>query len=155
MSVTYTNEIKTNLLDPLKGLIFAEFPIVELVCEPGFDAANMTHGEYIRYWLLDSTEVAKFAIGETREYEVEIVYYFDVRRRQVKKAFDDVYSDRLEHLKRLLDNNSSYNDGTYRWHNIEIDVSPFQTVEQLEDIEEEQTMAVRLLCLITRSNIRG
>ncbi len=153
MTITFSNDQKTHISDPLRSLIFTEFKPISVAFEPTFNSAKMSHGEYIRYWILDSSEVSKFSKGETREYEVEIVFYFDTKRHRVKKAFDDVWSDRAEHLKRLLDNNSAYNDGTYRWHELQVSVSPVQAVSELEDIEDD-TMAVRLLCLITRSNIR-
>ena len=154
MAVSYTVEIKTNVSDPLRSLIFSEFSPIDCVMENGFQGSRMTTGEYIRYWFLDSTEVSRFADGETRDYNIEIVYYFDVRYYRSKQAFDEVYSDRLERLKRLLDNNSCYNDGTQRWHKITIETNPIQTVEELEGIEGEETIAQRLLVTITRNNFR-
>ena len=154
MSVTYSNEIKTNIGDPLQLLIFTEFKPIAVVFEDKFNPSKLTHNEYIRYWFLDNTELSKSASGETREYEVEIIFYFDTKRHRAKRAFDDIWSDRTEHLKRLLDNNAAYNDGTYRWHDIQCSIGPAQSVSELEEIEDESTMAVRFLCLITRSNFR-
>jgi hypothetical protein len=155
VTITYTNVAKTNILDPLQLLVFTEFKPTPVEMSESFDSSLMTRGEYIRYWLLDSGEVEKHSDGETRDYEVEMVYYFDVTRHEYKKAFDDVYSDRMEHLKQLLDENRSYtSSSTYRWHNIVVETDPIQTVEELEEIEEEETIAQRFLVTITRSNFR-
>ena len=155
MVVTYTNEIETNISDPLYSLLNTEFKPVDIRMHYEFEPEFMTRGEYIRYWFLESTEISRFAQGETRQYEVEIVYYFDLTRSRTRKAFDDLYSERLERLKRLLDNNTSYDDGTYRWHELDITINPIQTVEELEEIEAEETMALRFLVELTRNNIRG
>lgn len=154
MAITYTNDMKTNISDPLRSLMYTEFAPVDVVFDNMLDPARMTRGEYIRYYFLDSNEVAKFSSGETREYTLEIVYYFDTRLYREKKAFDNLYSDRVEHLKRLLYNNFSYNDGTYRWHNLAVELEPIQTVEELEDIESEETMAQSFIVTITRNNYR-
>jgi hypothetical protein len=153
MTISYTNDIKTNISDPLQLLMFTELKPIPVELEEIFNPANMTRGKYVRYWILGSDEEAKHSDGETRNYEIEIVYYFDIERHDIKKAFDS-YSDDKEHLKRLLDNNNSYNDGTYRWHNLVVAEDPLQTVEELEEIEDEQTKAQRFLVTITRSNFR-
>jgi hypothetical protein len=153
MSITYTNEVRTNVSNPLQSILFTELKPIPVELEEKFNPAHMTRGKYVRYWFLDSSEVAKHSDGETRDYEIEIVYYFDVARHDMKKAFD-YYSDDTEHLKRLLDNNNAYNDGTYRWHNLVVELDPLQTVEELEEIEDEQTIAQRFLVTITRSNFR-
>ncbi len=155
MVVTYTNEIETNISDPLYSLLNTEFKPVDIRMHHEFEPEFMTRGEYVRYWFLESTEISRFAQGETRQYEIEIVYYFDLTRSRTRKAFDDLYSERLERLKRLLDNNTSYDDGTYRWHELDITINPVQTVEELEEIEAEETMALRFLVELTRNNIRG
>jgi hypothetical protein len=132
-----------------------EFKPVDVVLEDRFDPAKMTRGEYIRYFFLDSSEVEKHSDGETRDYEIEFVYYFDTKYYRTKKAFDDVYSDRIEHLKQLLDENRSYtSDSTYRWHNLTVEPEPLMTVEELEEVEDEHTIAQRFLVTITRSNFR-
>ena len=155
MSVTYTNEVKTNVLDPLKDLMFTEFRPIDVVFEKKFDGSWMKRGEYIRYWLIDSSEVGKNSDGETRDYDIEIVFYFDTRRHRTKTAFDDVYSDRAEHLKRLLDNYNYYDDGTYRWTELTIETDQVQPVSELEeDVDIEETMAYRFLVTIRRSNFR-
>ncbi len=156
MAVSYTNEMKTNISDPLEALLFAEFSPVGVVLENEFQASRIsTRGEYIRYYFLSSTEVAKHSDGETRDYDIEIVYYLDTRVFRTGKAFDEVYSDRLERLKAVLDENRAYtSNSTYRWHNIVVEIDPIQTVEELEDIEDELTMALRFLITITRSNFR-
>ena len=153
MTITYTNEIKTNIIDPLRSIITTEFQ-VPVVFEDSFNGSWMTHGEYIRLYLLDSTPLSVFAGGETREYEIEMVYYFDTRRHRTKKAFDDIYSDRFEHLRSLLDDNNSYNDGTYRWHYTRIETMPIQSVSELEDIENEDTQAFKFNVFIIRNNDR-
>jgi len=155
MAVTYTNEVKTNISDVLHGLLNTEFKPVDIRLHNVFEPEFMTRGEYIRYWFLDSTAISYFSQGETRQYEIEIVYYFDLRRSNTRKAFDDLYSERLERLKRLLDNSRYYDDGTYRWHELDIDIMPIQTVEELEEIEAEETMALKFTVNLKRSNMRG
>jgi len=153
MAVTYTNNLKTHISDPLDALLFAEFKPVDVVLEPGFQASRVsTRGEYLRYWFVGSMEELKHSDGETRNYQIEIVYYFDTRVFRTGKAFDEVYSDRTARLKAVLEQNRAYNDGTYRWHNLVIETEPIATVEKLEDIEGEMTMAQRYIVTITRSN---
>ena len=156
MAVTYTNDMKTNISDPLEALLFAEFSPVDVVLENGFQASRVsTRGEYIRYYFLSSSEVAKHSDGGTRDYEIEIVYYVDTKLFRTGKAFDEVYSDRHERLKAVLDENRNYtSSSTYRWHNIVVETEPIQTVEELEEIEGELTMALRFVITITRSNFR-
>jgi len=154
MAITYTNEIKTNVSDPLRSLIYTEFKPVDVVWSDMFDSSRMTRGEYIRYYLLGYDEIENHSDGETVNYEFEIVYYFDTEYYREKKAFDEVYSDRTEHLKSLLKTYRSYNDGTYRWHQMGIEWDELQTVEELEELEEEETIAQRLTVTITRSNFR-
>jgi len=154
MAVTYTNNIKTHISDPLDALLFTEFSPVDVALEPAFQASRVsTRGEYIRYYFLGSEEESKHSDGEFRNYDIEIVYYFDTRVFRTGKAFDDVYSDRSERLKALLEQNRAYSSsGTYRWHNLTMSIDPIQTVEDLEDIEGELTMAQRFQVTITRSN---
>jgi len=154
MAVTYTNNLKTHISDPLEALLWGEFQPVDVVLEPAFQASRIsTRGEYIRYYFLDSNEVDAHSDGETRDYEIEIVYYFDSRVFRTGRAFDDVYSDRSERLKALLEQNRNYtSSSTYRWHNLTLSTDPIQTVEELEEIEDELTMAQRYQVTITRSN---
>ena len=154
MTVTYTNELKSNVLDPLKGLIFTEFKPMDVIFEPEFNGSYMRRGQYIRYWFLESTLESVFATGETRNYSIEVTYYFDVRRHSDKIAFDKVYSDEAEHLKRLLEDYYSYDDGTYRWHALSINMSKPTSVAELEEIENEDTMAIKFDVTITRNNFR-
>jgi len=152
MAVTYTNNEKTNISDPFRALLWAEFAPIDVVLDDGFDPARMTRGEYIRYYFLDSNEVSKHSDGETRDYTLELVYYFDTERYRTKKAFDEVYSDRSERAKATIEQNRYYDDGTYRWHNMTIESDPIQSVAELEDIENEATMAARFTITITRNN---
>ena len=154
MTITYTNEVRTNVIDPLRSLIYTEFKPVDVEFAANFNPGRMTRGEYMRIWLNDSTEVLKHSDGETREYNISITFYFDTVRHSTKRAWDDVYSDKAEHLKRLLDNYNYYDDGTYRWHNLIIEVGPVMSVEELEEIEDETTMAIKCELVITRSNFR-
>jgi len=152
MAVTYTNDIKV-ISDSLDALVFAEFSPVDFVLEDKFQASRISaRGEYIRYYFIGSNEVDLHSDGETRDYEVEIVYYFDTRVFRTGKAFDEVYSDRMERLKAVLQQNRSYTSSTYRWHDLSITTDPIATVEELEDVEGELTMAQRFLVTITRSN---
>jgi len=153
MSISYTNDIKTNISDPLQLILFTELKPIPVELEPAFNPANMTRGKYVRYWFLGSEKVAGHSDGETRNYEFEIVYYFDTTRFNAKQSFD-YYTADTEHIKRLLENNESYDDGTYRWHWMIIEQDEVQTVEELEELEDEGTIASRFVVTITRSNFR-
>ena len=154
MTVTYTNDIKTNILDPLRSIIFGEFKPLPVEMGKIFDASFLTMDKYIRYWFLGSDKIAGHSDGETREYRVEVVFYFSVSRSDFEKAFTDNYSPDVERLKRVLENNTEYNDGTYRWHTMGIEIEELQTVEEMEDIEDEETIGQRFIVTITRSNFR-
>ena len=83
------------------------------------------------------------------------MYYVDTRLFRTGKAFDEVYSDRSERLKAVLDENRAYtSSSTYRWHNIVVEIDPIGTVEELEEIEDELTIAMRFVITIRRSNFR-
>jgi hypothetical protein len=155
MTVTYTNEVKTNILNPLQLLIFTEFKPTPVVMNKVFDPSFMTRGKYIRYWFLGSEKVLGHSNGETRDYNIEVVFYFDVARHEFKRTFDDDLSPESERLKRLLENNEAYtSSSTYRWHQMSVEIDEPQTVEELEDIEDEETIAQRFNITITRSNFR-
>jgi hypothetical protein len=152
MAITYTNNQEV-ISDALYDLLFAEFKPIHVALEKSFNQSNMTHGRYIRYWFNESTEEAKHSDGETRNYEIEIVFYFDESRYRTRKAFDNYWTERSENLRKLLINSSYYSvSGSYKWHNLVQTQSPFQTVEELEDIEDEKTQAIKFDIVITRSN---
>ena len=142
--MSYTNNLEA-VTDGLRTILYAEFKPRHVEMNIEFEPDKMTHGEYIRYWVLDSN-AEKYANGETRFYTVEVVWYFDMARR-IQKSFDDIWSERVEQLQQILMDNSSYApSGTYTWHNIDINVDP---VEKLEDTE---VYTARLELIIARGN---
>jgi len=161
MSISYTNDLTTNLSDPLQLLMFTELKPIPVINAEKFDASFMTRGKYVRYWFLGSSKETNHSDGETRNYEFEIVYYFDTTRHSTKKAFD-YYTADMEHIKRLLENNESYTtSSTYRWHEMVVEQDRMQTVGDLEEtdanIEDDLTsgtVAGRFLVTIRRSNFR-
>ena len=142
--MSYTNNLEA-VTDGLRTILYAEFKPRHVELNPAFEPDKMTHGEYIRYWVLDSY-AERYADGETRFYTVEVVLYFDMARR-IQKTFDDVWSERIERLQQVLMDNSSYTPSdTYTWHNINIRVEP---VEKMEDTE---VYTARLELEIARGN---
>jgi hypothetical protein len=152
MTVTYTNQILANIVEPLKSLLITEFKPMPVVFEEGFNSSLMTRGGYIRMWPGDSTIVSQSSDGETREYTLTIARYFEAEKFRVKTAFDKIYSDEAEHLRTLLATYRYYNDGTYRWHGMDIVINPLQTVMEAEDIENETAMVIKFDLKILRSN---
>lgn len=162
MAITFTNNSKI-ISDSLRLILRNEFtavpgsPNIDIVLHDKFESERLaTKGEYIRYWIEDATVESTVPDGEYRNYMIGLYYYFDTGKKQIQRDWEDYYSDRSEHVKRLIRNNHSYQPlGIYIWHSAVVeDVSKPMTVEEAEGLGIEGYENVRVIKLSIKI-IRG
>ena len=130
MAIGYTDDIKT-VTDALQVIIKAEWAQIPVVINPVLQTEKLTKNEYLRIWITEDRLVQRVAKGVIREYEIEMMWYFNKTRYRVEKLLDDVITPRMERLERLLDNNVTYGTGA-TWYGLEV-----QSIEYVEDLTEE------------------
>jgi hypothetical protein len=104
MAITFTNNLKTNVLDPLQALLVAEFaqPVY-------FDREFIERGtNWFNLRVVSDALEEDMASGHTRSYTVVIQYYRMVSGEFKKDTHIDAVSAVTERLKRLIRNNSSH-----------------------------------------------
>jgi len=129
MATTYTNVIKTHVLDSLNDIIKGEFT-QPVYYDPIFKARGAS-------WFvirpMSDTLNNLLATGQTRTYTIEIRYYQKHSGEFSKAGAMDKISEIIERLKRLLLNNSSYSpSSTYKYHDgkvLNIDYFPDEEIE--------------------------
>ena len=98
MAISYTNTIKSNILDPIEKLIEDEFNIPVLDKHIGNESIVITP--------VDDTLIENWASAQTRSYDISIVYTM-VSAGGFENIKDHL-TNRSERIKRLLFNNSNY-----------------------------------------------
>ena len=153
MTITYTNYAET-ITDAFRGLLTSEFK-GRIRHSKYFEPDQMTSGEYFRYYLIEQPILEFHSDGETREYTFDCAWYFDEKRRDYKKVFDKLVSERIERFKRLLHNNRSYAPSdAYKWHHLSVE--PDESFYLDETGEEELEQYSDILCVpITLTIIRS
>jgi hypothetical protein len=154
MTITYTNHVET-ITDALRYLLDAEFNY-EIVQSRYFEPERIGKGEYFRYFLSEQPVVSTFAGGETRDYIFNCSWYFNSRNYDYKKTFDDIISDRIERLKRLLFNNKYYSpSNVYKWHHLQVGIAEiFYLGEEDPELEKySHVLCTPIIITITRSDI--
>jgi hypothetical protein len=120
MTITYTNHVKV-VSDSFRYLLVTEFNN-EIVHAKLFQPDKLTRGEYFRYYLSEQPIVSKSSDGETRAYTFNCSWYFNTKHFDFRKTFDDLVSERIERLKRLMANNNNYiPSGVYKWHMVDVE----------------------------------
>lgn len=127
-------------------------PEVKVVLSHEYQPQYMSKGEYVRFYVTDETEVAKFASGVTKEYAITIIYYFDETRYRTEESHDRLY-DRADDLRTVLEDNYYYSSSTYYWHNLSINSVHYymNASEFLEEEGFETIKAVEFEITLTRS----
>ena len=106
MAITFTNHLDTNILTPLQALLKAEF--TQTV---SYDVDYVQRGtNWFNLRPLTDTREEEEASGHTRKYEVLMQYYRMVSGEHRRDTHIDTVASVMERVKRLIRNNTSYND---------------------------------------------
>ena len=140
MALTYTNIIKTNVLDSVEKLLEDEFSSIPV----GYEAKG---NECFILEPQEDTLIELLSAGQARSYAVLIIY-------QMKKAGNmelnkDHLTGRAERVKRLMYNNSAYSpSSTYKFHDGRTESI---TYEIDEDDPELKRANITFTCIVTES----
>ena len=140
MAISYTNIIKTNVLDSIEKLLEDEFSSIPV----GYEAKG---NECFILEPQEDTLIELLSGGQARSYAVLIVY-------QMKKAGNmelnkDHLTGRAERVKRLMYNNSAYSpSSTYKFHDGRTESI---TYEIDEDDPELKRANITFTCIVTES----
>jgi hypothetical protein len=159
--ITFTNNGKL-VSDGFRTILRDEFtavpgsPNIEIVLHDKFESERLaTKGEYVRYWIENETIESTVPDGEYRNYVIGLYYYFDTGKKQIQRDWNDLFSDRTEHVRQLVRNNHSYQpEDVYIWHMMVIEeISKPMTVEEAEGIEGyENVRVIKHTIRIVRGN---
>ena len=152
MTITYTNHVET-ITDSLRYLLVQEFNC-EIVQEEKFVSKHLDKGEYFNYYLTEQPIELLHSDGETRNYTFECKWFFNTKQFEFRKTFDDLVSERIERLKRLLYNNRSYTpSNVYKWHHLVTEIEKsFYLIEEDEETNYAHVLCVPITIIITRSD---
>ena len=138
MAITYTNIIKTNVLDSLEKILEDEFGAIPV----GYEAKG---NECFILQPDDDTLVSLLSSGQSRSYSIVITY-------QMKKAGGmelnkDHLTGRAERVKKLIHNNSAYSpSSTYKFHDGRTESIVYETDE---DDPELKRANITFNCTLT------
>ncbi len=140
MAVSYTNIIKTNVLDSVEKLLEDEFSGIPVGYEAkGNECFILEPGEDALIELLSA--------GQSRSYTVLIIY-------QMKKAGSlelnkDHLTNRAERIKRLMYNNSAYSpSSSYKFHDGKTESILYEIDE---DDPELKRANITFTCIVTEA----
>jgi len=140
VAISYTNIIKTNVLDSVEKLLEDEFSSIPV----GYEAKG---NECFILEPQEDTLIELLSGGQARSYAVLIIY-------QMKKAGNmelnkDHLTGRAERVKRLMYNNSAYSpSSTYKFHDGRTESI---TYEIDEDDPELKRANISFTCIVTES----
>ena len=140
MAVSYTNIIKTNVLDSVEKLLEDEFGGIPV----GYEAKG---NECFVLEPQEDTLIELLSGGQARSYAVLIVY-------QMKKAGNmelnkDHLTGRAERVKRLIYNNSAYSpSSTYKFHDGRTESIVYEIDE---DDPEFKRANITFTCIVTEA----
>jgi hypothetical protein len=156
MTITYINNFKV-ITDAVQGLLRAEYQI-PIIISDYLELEYLTEGEYLQLWFDESEHESGLCKIETRTYPVLINYFFNVSMQPTELNWDDVFSEKIEHLLRLFHNNRYYSPSSvYKWTNLTISHQPPIPVSEMEELTEEfegmeNIKVIQFRVDITRSN---
>jgi|TARA_R100000750_G_C2308275_1_gene81483 hypothetical protein len=140
VAVSYTNIIKTNVLDSVEKLLEDEFGGIPV----GYEAKG---NECFVLEPQEDTLIELLSGGQARSYAVLIVY-------QMKKAGNmelnkDHLTGRAERVKRLIYNNSAYSpSSTYKFHDGRTESIVYEIDE---DDPELKRANITFTCIVTEA----
>ena len=120
MAITFTNHLDTNILSPLEALLAAEFT---LPISHDIDYVNRGTNWFNLRPLTDTIEEEQ-ASGHTRNYEILVQYYRMVSGQHRRDTHIDTVASVMERTKRLIRNNTSYNDQFFNGQLDNINYAP-------------------------------
>jgi len=130
MSLTYTNQIET-ILNGIEKIIESEFNI----------PVGKSGNEYFMIEPISDDLIENLHGGQSRSYSVRVSYtmikagHFETNRNHL--------TNRAERMKRLLFNNTAYDDDGYVWHDGRVNGI---TYEQDEDNQEIYRALIEFSC---------
>ena len=125
MAITFANTIYDDIMETLAKLINDEFNIIVNYDEHKGNQSFLITPE-------SDTLISNLSNGIQREYEININYQLKIGGQYTKNNFKQV-SSIMERLKRLINNNLSYNSGA-TWFDANIN-----SIEYERD-EDDQTL---------------
>ena len=131
MSLTYTNQIET-ILNGIEKIIESEFNI----------PVGKSGNEYILVEPISDDLIENLHGGQSRSYSVRVSYtmikagHFETNRNHL--------TNRAERMKRLLFNNTAYDDDGYVWHDGRVNGINY---EQDEDNQEIYRALIEFSCI--------
>ena len=131
MSLTYTNQIET-ILNGIEKIVESEFNI----------PVGKSGNEYFMIEPISDDLIENLHGGQSRSYSVRVSYtmikagHFETNRNHL--------TNRAERMKRLLFNNTAYDDDGYVWHDGRVNGI---TYERDEDNPEINKALIEFSCI--------
>ena len=140
MAISYTNIIKTNVLDSIEKLLEDEFSGIPVGYESKGNECFILQPE-------EDTLVELLSSGQVRSYSVLIIY--EMKKAGNMELNKDHMTNRAERVKRLIYNNSAYSpSSSYKFHDGRIESI---TYEIDEDDPELKRANITFMCIITEA----
>jgi len=140
VAISYTNIIKTNVLDSIEKLLEDEFGGIPVGYEAKGNECFILQPE-------EDTLVELLSSGQVRSYSVLIIY--EMNKAGNMELNKDHMTNRAERVKRLIYNNSAYSpSSTYKFHDGSIDSI---TYEIDEDDPELKRANITFTCIVTEA----
>ena len=140
MAISYTNIIKTNVLDSIEKLLEDEFGGIPVGYEAKGNECFILQPE-------EDTLVELLSSGQVRSYSVLIIY--EMNKAGNMELNKDHMTNRAERVKRLMYNNSAYSPSSaYKFHDGSIDSI---TYEIDEDDPELKRANITFTCIVTEA----
>ena len=137
MAISYTNIIKTNVLDSIEKLLEDEFGGIPVGYEAKGNECFILQPE-------EDTLVELLSSGQVRLYSVLIIY--EMIKAGNMELNKDHMTNRAERVKRLIYNNSAYSpSSTYKFHDGSIESI---TYEIDEDDPELKRANIAFTCIV-------
>lgn len=140
MAISYTNIIKTNVLDSIEKLLEDEFGGIPVGYEAKGNECFILQPE-------EDTLVELLSSGQVRSYSLLIIY--EMNKAGNMELNKDHMTNRAERVKRLMYNNSAYSpSSTYKFHDGSVESI---TYEIDEDDPELKRANITFTCIVTEA----
>ena len=140
MAISYTNIIKTNVLDSIEKLLEDEFGGIPVGYEAKGNECFILQPE-------EDTLVELLSSGQVRSYSLLIIY--EMNKAGNMELNKDHMTNRAERVKRLMYNNSAYSpSSTYKFHDGSVESI---TYEIDEDDPELKRANISFTCIVTEA----
>ena len=141
---TYTNVIKTHVLDPLWVLLRSDFPQTKITMNLDY---RWEGEKWFNIIITDNTHSEHRTWGHIREYGIELRYYQTWDANMDRGYFDKAMTV-VEEVKRLLEDNVNYSPSSvYKWHNLEIIDINYDPDREEEEMKEDLSVTEFIITL--------